>query len=91
MPPLTFCYIARPGAAGEVSGHYHPKATLSGRGRSITRPCFLVDQVRLVMPAYGTYTGGLRTTSPVLDALMRDEALAVLTGPAPTAIPMPRA
>jgi DNA ligase-associated metallophosphoesterase len=91
VPPLSFRHIARPGASGEVSGHFHPKATLSGRGRSITRPCFLVDQDRVMLPAYGTFTGGLRANAPVLTALMRPEALAVLTGPVPTAIPMPRA
>lgn len=89
-PPLVFRHIARPGAAGEVSGHYHPKASVQARGRLVTRPCFLVDQDRIILPAYGTYTGGLRATSPVLARLMRPEAVAILTGPVPLAIPMPR-
>jgi len=89
-PPLTFRHIAQSGAAGEVSGHYHPKAVVHARGRSISRPCFLIDADRVVMPAFGTFTGGLRSESPVLCALMRPEALAVLTGPSPQPIPMPR-
>ncbi len=89
MDGLTFRHIARPGAAGEVSGHYHPKATVHGRGRSVTRACFLYDSDRLVLPAFGTYTGGLRSTSAELQALMRPEAMAILTGRRAQAIPMP--
>jgi len=90
LPPLTFRHIAQAGASGEISGHYHPKATLQARGRNITRAAFLIDSNRVILPAYGTYTGGLQSRTPVLGELMRAEAIAVLTGPTPTAIPMPR-
>lgn len=88
-PPLVFRHIARPGASGEVSGHYHPKAVVNARGRRVSRPCFLFDSDRVILPAFGTYTGGLRTTAPALAGLMRPEALAILTGPVPAVIPMP--
>lgn len=91
LSPLTFCHIADTGQFGEVSGHYHPKAALKTRGRTLTRPCFLYDSDRLVMPAFGTYTGGLRSSEEVLVSLMRPEAIAILTGPNPSAMPMPRA
>ncbi|MEH6644826.1 ligase-associated DNA damage response endonuclease PdeM [Sulfitobacter sp.] len=90
LPPLTFRHIAQAGASGEISGHYHPKATLQARGRNITRAAFLIDSNRVILPAYGTYTGGLQSRTPVLGDLMRPEAIAVLTGPNPTPIPMPR-
>ncbi|WP_109463795.1 ligase-associated DNA damage response endonuclease PdeM [Albibacillus kandeliae] len=90
LPPVTFRHIARPGASGEISGHYHPKAQVKTRARTISRPAFLVDKDRIVMPAYGTYTGGLRSHDAVLTTLMRREALAILTGPQPQAVPMPR-
>jgi DNA ligase-associated metallophosphoesterase len=89
-PPLTFRHIAKPGENGEVSGHYHPKATLNARGRAITRPAFLIDSDRLIMPAYGTYTGGLRSHDAALTQLMSSDAHAILTGPKPMRIPMPR-
>jgi metallophosphoesterase superfamily enzyme len=73
-----------------VSGHYHPKASVRARGRSISRPAFLYDDTRLILPAYGTYTGGLRSDAQVLCTLMQPEARAILTGKAPVAIPMPR-
>ena len=88
--PLVFRHIAEANAKGEVSGHFHPKARLSIRGRSISRPAFLVDQNRLILPAYGTYTGGLRSSEHVLSDLMQGDAMAILTGPNPQMIPMPR-
>ena len=47
------------GAAGEISGHLHPKARVSTRGRSMERRCFACDGERAVMPAFGAFTGGL--------------------------------
>lgn len=88
--PLVFRHIAQPGAEGEVSGHYHPKAVVRTRARVVSRPAFLVDRKRIVMPAYGTYTGGLRSDDKALDLLMGPEAVAVLTGPVPCRVPMPR-
>lgn len=87
---LAFRHIATPDAEGEVSGHYHPKARLRLRGRALTRPCFLVDRARLILPAYGAYTGGLHCDAAVLTGLMAPGATAILTGPSPVAIPMPR-
>lgn len=88
--PLIFRHIATPGAVGEVSGHYHPKARLVGRGRQISRPCFLCDDARIILPAFGTYTGGLSCDAPVLCDLMGRNARAILTGSVARAIPMPR-
>jgi DNA ligase-associated metallophosphoesterase len=90
LGPLTFRHVATSGALGEVSGHYHPKVHLQTRGRMITRPAFLQDAARLILPAYGTFTGGLASHAEPLASLMAPEALAILTGPVPTCIPMPR-
>ncbi|MCB6178399.1 ligase-associated DNA damage response endonuclease PdeM [Rhodobacter sp. Har01] len=83
---LTFRHIADPGQCLEISGHYHPKAQLAGT----SHPCFLADTARIILPAYGAYTGGLRCTDPALTALMQPGALAILTGRKALAIPMPR-
>jgi hypothetical protein len=61
--PLAFRHEPT-GAAGEISGHLHPKARVSTRGRSMERRCFACDGERAVMPAFGAYTGGLN----ILDA-----------------------
>ncbi|WP_424631579.1 ligase-associated DNA damage response endonuclease PdeM [Bradyrhizobium sp. SYSU BS000235] len=47
------------GAMGEIAGHLHPKARVSTRGRSVERRCFASDGARAIMPAFGSYTGGL--------------------------------
>lgn len=44
---------------GEISGHLHPAATVHGRGRSVKRRCFATDGQRMILPAFGAYTGGL--------------------------------
>ncbi len=88
--PLRFRHIAVAGGSAEVSGHYHPKVRLALRGRVISRPAFLYDRDRLIMPAYGTYTGGLDCRSEVFHPLMRPDACAVLTGKTAMAVPMPR-
>ncbi|MBT8408915.1 MAG: ligase-associated DNA damage response endonuclease PdeM, partial [Alphaproteobacteria bacterium] len=87
--PLVFRHIADPGAAGEVSGHYHPKAQVSVKGRAISRPCFLVGEVRMILPAFGTYTGGLRWSAPELQRLMAPKAQAILLGQTLHPLPMP--
>ena len=79
---LSFRHIAT-AETPEVSGHYHPKARLPGR----SAPCFLIDAARVILPAYGAYTGGLWCDHPDLCALMRPDALAVLTGA--RCLPMP--
>jgi uncharacterized protein len=90
LGPLIFRHIADAAANGEVSGHYHPKARIAAPSARIARPCFLIDAARVILPAYGTYTGGLPTDSAALSDLMRPGARAVLLGKRLHAIPMPR-
>ncbi len=90
LGPLTFRHIAQSGAQGEVSGHYHPKVQVPTRARVISRPALLMDDTRIILPAYGTYTGGLRSHDPVLADLMGPAARAILTGARPIVVPMPR-
>ncbi len=87
---LVFRHIATPDAAGEISGHYHPKARLTLRGRCVSRRCLLHDGSRAILPAYGTYTGGLDWTAPALAGLLAPGARAILTGTRPCAVPVPR-
>lgn len=86
--PLTFRHIATGANGGEVSGHYHPKFTLRSRHRSITRPCFIYDKSRVILPAYGPYTGGLRTSDPGLQRLFQADARVVMTGKSTHVLPL---
>ena len=87
---LTFRHIAQPGSVAEISGHYHPKARIRMRGRTLSRPAFLMDGERIIQPAYGTYTGGLRSEDAPLCNLMQPDACAILVGTKPCLVPMPR-
>ena len=51
-------------ATHEIAGHLHPAARLSLYGHTLRRPCFIGNRLRLVLPAFGAFTGGLN----VLDA-----------------------
>lgn len=87
--PLVFRHIAVAGPErGEVSGHYHPKHRLATRGRAVTRACFLHDARRVILPAFGAYTGGLRSDHPALAALLAPPARAILTGTPCLAVPL---
>ena len=48
----------------EMSGHFHPKLRLSLRGRSVSRRCFVASRTKLILPAYGAFTGGLDAGHP---------------------------
>jgi DNA ligase-associated metallophosphoesterase len=58
--PIVFRHIAVARTdPGEISGHYHPKAAAPARGGAVSRPCFVTDAARIMLPAFGAYTGGL--------------------------------
>lgn len=68
---LTFRHEASEGiAAGEVSGHFHPKARVKSRGRTLPCRCFATDGRRLILPAFGAYTGGLNVLDSAFDPVL---------------------
>jgi len=68
---LVFRHEARPlvTVAGEVSGHFHPKAAVRLRAGRVSRPCFVSDGRRVILPAFGAYTGGLNVLDPAVAGL----------------------
>jgi DNA ligase-associated metallophosphoesterase len=54
---------------GEISGHFHPTASVSTRAARITGRCFVGDGRRLVLPAFGAYAGGLDVLDPAISGL----------------------
>ncbi len=79
---LTFRHEPVLGSAiGEVAGHMHPAARIRVRGRSLRRRCFVTDGDRLILPAFGSFTGGLnvcdRAWEPLID---RDRMQTYLLG-----------
>lgn len=43
----------------EISGHFHPKYRQQLRGRMVSRRCFVRTGRKLIMPAFGAFTGGM--------------------------------
>ena len=68
------------GATPELCGHHHPRARIATRGRSISRPCFVASPTRLMLPAFGAYTGGLDVHDPAIAGLYRRGARLFLLG-----------
>jgi len=48
----------------ELSGHFHPKLRISQRGRRISRRCFVATERKIILPAFGSLTGGLDVAHP---------------------------
>jgi DNA ligase-associated metallophosphoesterase len=62
-------------APGEISGHLHPAATLRRRERAVRRPCFAMDEKRLIMPSFGVMTGGLDINNRAFSGLFEKDRL----------------
>jgi DNA ligase-associated metallophosphoesterase len=79
---LTLRHEPLPGVQlGEVAGHLHPAAKVSS-GRGVTRRrCFVTDGQRLVLPAFGAFTGGLNILDEAFSNLFAGPVLAGALGP----------
>jgi DNA ligase-associated metallophosphoesterase len=67
--PFTFRHEAQPVLGPreiELSGHFHPKASIEARAKRVSRPCFVADASRLMLPAFGAYAGGLDVRDPAI-------------------------
>jgi uncharacterized protein len=65
----------------EISGHFHPKLRVNVRGRHVSRRCFVASATKLILPAFGSLTGGLDASHP---------AIVKQVGPAASAlVPLP--
>ncbi|MGH1480958.1 MAG: ligase-associated DNA damage response endonuclease PdeM [Geminicoccales bacterium] len=78
---LTFRHLpGLVGSAQEIAGHLHPKASISARGRRVSRPCFVADEHRVLLPAFGSFTGGLHVADPAIAQLFSSDYRAYLLG-----------
>ena len=69
-------YVGR----GEIAGHLHPCKTVNRRGQSLRRRCFASDGLRMVMPAFGAYAGGLDVRDTALRSLFPRDFFAYVLG-----------
>lgn len=62
----------------EISGHFHPKLRLQLKGRNVSRRCFVASPDKLIMPAYGSLTGGLDAHHPEITRKAGHGAIALV-------------
>jgi DNA ligase-associated metallophosphoesterase len=78
---LTLRHEPQPGGQpGEMAGHLHPAARVKGRGRTVRRRCFVTDGRRMVLPAFGSYAGGLNIKDKAFAGLFEVKPLAGALG-----------
>ena len=65
-------------ARPEISGHFHPKMRVNLRGRHVSRRCFVKSSTKIIMPAFGSLTGGLDAHHPKILAQMGGRAAALV-------------
>ena len=53
----------------EIAGHMHPAAKISLYGHTLRRPCFAGNGRRMILPAFGAYTGGLNVLDDAFEPL----------------------
>jgi len=67
---LLFSHEHAPSALPQIIGHYHPKLSLKLRTTRVRGKCFVQGERLLIMPSFGSYTGGLDIADPAFDAVM---------------------
>jgi metallophosphoesterase superfamily enzyme len=56
-------------ADGQIIAHYHPKAKLRLRAGTASGKCFIFDTYRMILPAFGVFTGGLNIRDKTISSL----------------------
>lgn len=78
---LRLVHEPQPGdQPGEVAGHLHPSARVVAYGRGVRKPCFITDGSRIILPAFGAFTGGLNVRDPAIANLFSTPPLAAVPG-----------
>ena len=67
-----------PRKKGQITGHFHPKARVNLRLRRLSAPCFIHDGKRLILPAFGAFTGGLNILETAIQSVLRTPQSAYL-------------
>ena len=62
----------------EMSGHFHPKLRVHLRGRQVSRRCFVLSPTKLILPAFGSLTGGLDAHHPEIMRSVGNNAAALV-------------
>lgn len=75
---ITLRHEPGAGAINEIAGHLHPVASIRRRGRRVRTKCFVISPARIILPAFGAYTGGLDVRHEAFRPLLSGEAFRVI-------------
>lgn len=53
----------------QIIGHFHPKLYAQVSGQRVSGPAFVKGDMHLIMPAFGSFTGGPRTDDAAITAI----------------------
>lgn len=70
---ILFTHEKQITSSPQIIGHYHPKFSIQIKAQKIRGKCFIYSDNLLVMPSFGTFTGGLDIDSPVFKALFEEQ------------------
>ncbi|MBV68724.1 MAG: hypothetical protein CMJ08_02865 [Pelagibacterales bacterium] len=76
---INFVHKSEKNITNEFSGHYHPKATVKFFKKKISRPCFLVGKSKIILPAYGVFTGGIDSSDEIFKKVLEGDYKGYLT------------
>ncbi|RYD50607.1 MAG: ligase-associated DNA damage response endonuclease PdeM [Sphingobacteriales bacterium] len=65
---LSLSHEPLAGVAPLIVGHFHPKTVSRIGGHKVKGKVFIMDNNLLILPSFGSYTGGLQTNNPVFKA-----------------------
>jgi len=70
LAPLAFCHHPDLIGAGYVmAGHVHPVARVTAAGDSLRLPCFVIGNIRSILPSFGAFTGGFEVMPTIGDRI----------------------
>ena len=58
----------------QISGHYHPVASIKVSSKKITTKCLIHTNIHIILPSFGAFTGGLNIHDPVLKQFISQDS-----------------
>ena len=71
---IHFIHQALPTSIFQISGHFHPVASVKSSIKKITAKCLLHTNNHIILPSFGKYTGGLNINNPVFKPFVNNDS-----------------
>ena len=71
---IHFIHQALQTSIFQISGHFHPVASVKSSIKKITAKCLLHTNNHIILPSFGQYTGGLNINNPVFKPFVNNDS-----------------